>query len=782
MIAVPTRSVISRAVLRVLRALPLAAVLSALVVEAASAITIGRPRGLAVISRALDMPIAARVEPGEVLRPDCVSADVFFGDRRLAPSDARVLIERNGEAADFTVRVRTRSLVDEPVVTVFLQAGCDAATTRRYVFLAEPPPVLEPPGAPVGAPSAAALPSVTVGAPPTAATNAATAAPAAAPALPPAGTRSANTRASPKPDPATRIDPAEAVAKPERRQPSAAVGKVPVSQAKPERARLKLEPLDLSTDRPLGLKSSPMLAAEPGADSPEVQQRRQAARELWAAVNSTPEERVSQFAKLDQLDKRVTNLAKQVAQAEQRAVQSGVQLEAAKAERYQNPLVYALFALVAALAAVAAWLGLKQREVGRRWWQSEEVASVVGDLTIDPDSGPGAVGADPIPSKFGVEHKGAGSPTSMPWRRKLWTRGEAPVPSAVPQSSPKPLVAPGVDGKPSLLGGTSGGLEVDSVSPSSFDQIDRASSASSAQPSGKVFRKSATTAFDEMDIAAGGARRAVSVDELLDAHQQVEFFVTLGQYDQAAALLRSQLEVAPDSSALLYLDLLDLYRQAGNEQDYLNTKEQMEQRFAVKAPEWGDSGSGGRTLEQYSQAVARIEALWPSPKVLTVIEESLLRRPESPEQAFDLPAYRELLMLYAVASDIIVREARAASESAVLRPVPYAEPDSAASSAPAEIDLPLEFGDSGGGKSAGFQNTNIEPLQASTDSQIDSSPPEHLDVDLDLSVLDSIASSGTDMAPPHDHAPARHEGNLIEFADPSIDSADVFDKASRRKG
>ena len=69
------------------------------------------------------------------------------------------------------------------------------------------------------------------------------------------------------------------------------------------------------------------------------------------------------------------------------------------------------------------------------------------------------------------------------------------------------------------------------------------------------------------------------------------------------------------------------------------------------------TASAGSGLESYQRALSRIEALWPSSKVLDVIEESIFRRSGTDgEQAFDLEAYRELLLLYAVARDIVEKE------------------------------------------------------------------------------------------------------------------------------
>ena len=51
--------------------------------------------------------------------------------------------------------------------------------------------------------------------------------------------------------------------------------------------------------------------------------------------------------------------------------------------------------------------------------------------------------------------------------------------------------------------------------------------------------------------------------------------------------------------------------------------------------------------------MTRIQSLWNTPRVLDVIEESLFRKPGRPSEAFGLEAYRELLMLYAIANEFV---------------------------------------------------------------------------------------------------------------------------------
>jgi hypothetical protein len=694
-----------------------------------------------------------------------VSADVFFGDRRLGPGDSRVTIERTGDSPDVVLRVRTRSPVDEPVVTVFLQAGCDLASTRRYVFLAEPPSLLEgssTPAAAVAAASSATAPGGTV--------SQATAVPAP-PVGGSVGPTSNTERSGPRKPSRERRDSSAADVAVRASQPVAlapsislrgdaqmpARGRSTEAAKVVSRPKLKLDPIDIETDRPLGLKSSPILTTELAAESPDIQARRRAARDLWLALNSTPEAWVTQRQSLEDATKQINTMSRKVAQTEQRAVQAEAATETAKAERFRNPLVYFLAAVVVVLGALLAWV-VSRRRSPQAWWQGNEAVehfpTTHGDLSARP-TGPGRPSVSGAPATLGDPRK------ASTWRRKLWSRQPPAAQTLEPDDDSRPFASrsaaeSSANSRPKGRVASESeslppedGMTVEMFTTSNFDQ---SLVESRTEPKART-ASPRESLLDDLDGSAGGAgRRSVNVEELLDVHQQVEFFATLGEFSQAAELLRVQLEVAPDSSALLYLDLLDLYRKSGNQDEYEETKLALERRFAVQAPDWGEDSAHGRNLEDYEQAIHRIMALWPSPKVLGVIEESLMRRPESPEQAFDLPAYRELLMLYSVASSILdsgtshgKSQGKAAAAVEEIRSEPSVSKMAADSLAvtdgsvadAGDVDLLLDFDDSPQAEAkTGFRNTQIEPLQASPGTVVDSEPPEHLGLDLDLSVLD----------------------------------------------
>jgi hypothetical protein len=101
------------------------------------ALSVGPLQGTTGVGRPLDL--SARVQLDSRGRDaGCVRADVLYGDTPLAPEQLNVDVVRH-EGDDAVVRVRSPRLVNEPVVTVVLSAGCQDPMTRRFVVLADPP-------------------------------------------------------------------------------------------------------------------------------------------------------------------------------------------------------------------------------------------------------------------------------------------------------------------------------------------------------------------------------------------------------------------------------------------------------------------------------------------------------------------------------------------------------------------------------------------------------------------------------------------------------------------
>ena len=229
--------------------------------------------------------------------------------------------------------------------------------------------------------------------------------------------------------------------------------------------------------------------------------------------------------------------------------------------------------------------------------------------------------------------------------------------------------------------------------------------------------------------------RSAKAEELFDVQQQADFFVSLGQHERAVKLLRGHIADNSQASPLVYMDLFDLYHQLERQTDYEALRTDFNQLFTGKIPAFDSYTDLSAGLDAYPVALTRIEALWPSAKVLEVIEESVLRRPVSKADAFDLEAYRELLLLYAVAKELA--QPQGSKDAGALQfDLPDTPPVTPSANVPSADASPEDST----AHLSEFSLTCIEPLSASTGNKatpdIDlllppQSPRLTLDVDLD---------------------------------------------------
>ena len=129
----------------------------------------------------------------------------------------------------------------------------------------------------------------------------------------------------------------------------------------------------------------------------------------------------------------------------------------------------------------------------------------------------------------------------------------------------------------------------------------------------------------------------------------------LGQDEAAIELLVQHLRDTGGGSPLPYLKLLEIQHRQGDREAYERTRARFNHRFNAYAPEWGQDMRAGRSLEDYPGLLPRLQQVWPRPLDAMAELEALLFR-KSRGELFDLPAYREVLFLYALARDLLDRE------------------------------------------------------------------------------------------------------------------------------
>ena len=201
----------------------------------------------------------------------------------------------------------------------------------------------------------------------------------------------------------------------------------------------------------------------------------------------------------------------------------------------------------------------------------------------------------------------------------------------------------------------------------------------------------------EFSLGTGVPPRPVSVEELLDLDQQVDFFLVLGQEQAAVELLLSHVRSTGGTNALPYFKLLEIYRQNGDDEAYERTRERFNQRFNAFAPAVDGDLMAGRSLEDYPEVVLRLQRAWSQPlRAVAELESLLLRRADL--EPFDLPAYSEILMLHALVRDLPAGALHSATATATVpKPALAPRPDPVLAAlhttADGGVDLLLPLGD-----------------------------------------------------------------------------------------
>lgn len=161
-------------------------------------------------------------------------------------------------------------------------------------------------------------------------------------------------------------------------------------------------------------------------------------------------------------------------------------------------------------------------------------------------------------------------------------------------------------------------------------------------------------------VQADHSTPGMKVDTLHGAQQQSEFFASLGQFDEAVAVLSGYLAETRDRPVLAFLELFQIYHALGRRAEYEELQSTFRQTFGMDALSFGAFSNERRELESYPVAVSRIAASWPSQSSLDLIEDLLFMRPAAPRELLSLDAYRELIWLYSLGQEIVYSTGMAA--------------------------------------------------------------------------------------------------------------------------
>ncbi len=624
----------------------------------AQALGLGRPQAHSLLGQPLVLSFPLSLRNGESLSMDCVSAEVSVGGAKLPANKVGVRLEGESETSLRAIRVLSSVPIEEPIVNVSLSLGCPTRLTRQFSAFMDPPTVQ-------GSTS------------PDAHSN-----PESPRVLSPA-LRAALATADAKPKDLMGTNLSDAVG-----QERVTASKSPVGSGKLEdKARSKrvsqqegnasrsassstvelnsvaAKPAksDINAGAPKAPKAliASSLAAEPQLRMEAFDLNSIAAANSAAAAAASAAE--AAMARLQTVESGLLGLKSEYQSNARKlsAMQQGIAADSAPATHQATPaLTWGLggLSLFLGLGVVFLWRGRVRQQAGLHndWWgpalkvdavetaenakPAEPALSRLNAAPAEPQSD------DEVRLKFDAKantRAGESEPTlprgALPEEHTMAlphsVGGEfAPLPSAMTSKLPD-KESSGLARIAQLM---SGDL---SSEPLSVQFID---------PSGSV-------------APAASEQNLVSVEELIDLEQQVDFFLVLGQDEAALDLLHAQLKQdqgGASGSALPYLKLMEICQQRSDALAFADIAGRYAVEFKVSPPAWDANLEQGPGLEGFPEVIRSLQARWSDSGASMVALQKLLSSKDGRSASFDLPALRDLLLLYSVARDRSEHEVR----------------------------------------------------------------------------------------------------------------------------
>jgi pilus assembly protein FimV len=158
--------------------------------------------------------------------------------------------------------------------------------------------------------------------------------------------------------------------------------------------------------------------------------------------------------------------------------------------------------------------------------------------------------------------------------------------------------------------------------------------------------------FDEIKLIATPA-----VEEISDVMQEAEFWMSLNDALRAIEVLEPYATSTQSNSPLPWLYLFDLYRQVALREKYDLLHEHFERTFNCKIMTWSElelqlPNAPTRSIEEVPHVMEKIVDLWGGDEAIGYLESLLMDDRAGNRIGFDLPVYREIMFLIAIAAEV----------------------------------------------------------------------------------------------------------------------------------
>jgi pilus assembly protein FimV len=155
------------------------------------------------------------------------------------------------------------------------------------------------------------------------------------------------------------------------------------------------------------------------------------------------------------------------------------------------------------------------------------------------------------------------------------------------------------------------------------------------------------------DMGLNRVRDIPKVEEILDAMQQAEFWMSLNNMQMAIKVLELYVYGLVDrpGSPVPWLLLFDLYRDLGYREKYDALRERFHILFNSKIPEWHAEVAvdHSRGMEDMPHLLAKVSDYWNTEDIVPFLENLLIDDRGGKREGFDLSVYRDILLLIDIA-------------------------------------------------------------------------------------------------------------------------------------
>jgi hypothetical protein len=166
---------------------------------------------------------------------------------------------------------------------------------------------------------------------------------------------------------------------------------------------------------------------------------------------------------------------------------------------------------------------------------------------------------------------------------------------------------------------------------------------------------------------------SVKVEEISDVTQEAEFWMSVNDPQRAIEILEPQAAIEVPDSPVPWLYLLDLYRVTKNQDKYDALRDRFIMIFNAHIPDFDEPDTGdGRQLMDFEHLMNRICGMWATNDILPFLQSLLIDDRDGKRMGFELPVYRDILLLISVAHEL---ERMRAAEQAPSSSRPAAQPD-----------------------------------------------------------------------------------------------------------